>query len=185
MFFAGDFNNWDIYANEMRRLDNGVFEIELEGKDALKVGQKVQAIVVYNGETLRRVPSYATRVVQDKDTYLWCAEVDDVLFDNFEWTDGSFKPQKTPYIYECHIGMAQEDYNVGSFDEFTDKILPRIKGLGYNTIQIMAIMEHPYYGSFGYQVSNFFAASSRYGKNSELKELINTAHKLGIAVLLD
>ena len=185
MFFAGDFNNWDIYANEMRRLDNGVFEIELKGKDALKVGQKVQAIVIHNGETLRRVPSYATRVVQDKDTYIWCAEVDDVLFDNFEWTDGTFKPQKTPYIYECHIGMAQEDYKVGSFDEFTDKILPRIKKLGYNTIQIMAIMEHPYYGSFGYQVSNFFAVSSRFGRGRELKRLINTAHKMGIAVLLD
>ncbi|MBQ7799778.1 MAG: 1,4-alpha-glucan-branching enzyme, partial [Oscillospiraceae bacterium] len=185
MFFAGDFNNWDIYANEMQRLDNGVFEIELKGKDALKVGQKVQAIVVHNGETLRRVPSYATRVVQDKDTYIWCAEVDDVLFDNFEWTDGGFKPNKTPYIYECHIGMAQEDYKVGSFDEFTDKILPRIKKLGYNTIQIMAIMEHPYYGSFGYQVSNFFAVSSRFGRGRELKRLINTAHKMGIAVLLD
>ncbi|MBQ8868580.1 MAG: alpha amylase C-terminal domain-containing protein [Oscillospiraceae bacterium] len=185
MFFAGDFNNWDIYANEMRRLDNGVFEIELVGKDALKVGQKVQAIVIHNGETLLRIPSYATRVVQDKDTYIWCAEVDDVLFDNFEWTDAAFKPQKTPYIYECHIGMAQEDYKVGSFDEFTDKILPRIKKLGYNTIQIMAIMEHPFYASFGYQVSNFFAVSSRFGRGKELKRLINTAHKMGIAVLLD
>ncbi len=185
MFFTGDFNNWDIYANEMTRLDNGVFEIELEAKDTLKVGQKVQAIVIHNGETLRRIPSYATRVVQDKDTYIWCAEVDDVLFDGFEWTDGAFKPNKTPYIYECHIGMAQEDYKVGSFDEFTDNILPRIKKLGYNTIQIMAIMEHPFYASFGYQVSNFFAVSSRFGKGKELKRLINTAHKMGIAVLLD
>ncbi len=185
MFFTGDFNNWDVYTNEMTRLENGVFEIKLDGKDALKVGQKIQAIVIHNGETLRRIPSYATRVVQDSETYLWCAEVDDVLFDNFEWTDSNFKPKKTPYIYECHIGMAQEDYKVGSFDEFTDKILPRIKSLGYNTIQIMAIMEHPYYASFGYQVSNFFAVSSRFGRGRELKRLVNTAHKMGIAVLLD
>ncbi len=185
MFLTGDFNNWDTYALPMKRLENGVFELHLEGKDTLKVGQKVQAIVIHNGETLRRVPTYATRVVQDPVTYWWCAEVDDVLYDDFKWTDKAFKPTATPYIYECHIGMAQEKYDVGTYREFTENILPRVKKLGYNTIQIMAIMEHPYYGSFGYQVSNFFAASSRYGFGKELKELINTAHKLGITVLLD
>ncbi len=185
MFFTGDFNGWDVYACPMKKLDGGVFEIELEGRDALRVGQKVQAIVIHKGQTLRRIPSYATRVVQARDTYLWCAEVDDVLFDDFQWTDNGFKPAVTPYIYECHVGMAQESYEVGSYKAFADNILPRIKSLGYNTIQIMAIMEHPYYGSFGYQVSNFFAASSRYGMASDLKALINRAHKMGIAVLLD
>ena len=185
MYFTGDFANWNCYAYPMKRIENGVFEIYLEGVDSLCVGQKVQAIVIRNGEFMRRVPSYATRVVQNPVTYEFCAEVDDILFDGFEWTDSGFKPQKTPYIYECHIGMAQEEGRIGSFDEFTENILPRIKRLGYNTIQIMAIMEHPYYGSFGYQVSNFFAVSSRYGKASGLKRLINTAHKMGIAVLLD
>ena len=185
MFFTGDFNNWDTYALPMKRLDNGVFELHLDGANALKVGQKVQAILIHNGETLRRVPSYATRVVQDSNTYWWCAEVDNVMYDHFKWTDKTFKPTATPYIYECHIGMAQDKYDVGTYKEFTENILPRVKKLGYNTIQIMAIMEHPYYGSFGYQVSNFFAASSRYGKGVDLKELINTAHKMGITVLLD
>ena len=185
MFFTGDFNGWDIYKNEMTRLDNGVFEIFIDGRDTLSIGQKVQAIVIHNGETLRRIPTYATRVVQDPDTYIWCAEVDDALFDRFEWTDSAFKPVRTPYIYECHIGMAQEDYSVGSYRDFADKILPRIKKLGYNTIQIMAVMEHVYYGSFGYQVSNFYAASSRFGTPSDLKYLVNTVHKMGITVLLD
>ncbi len=185
MYFTGDFANWNCYAYPMKRIENGVFEIYLEGVDSLCVGQKVQAIVIRNGEFMRRVPSYATRVVQNPVTYEFCAEVDDILFDGFEWTDSGFKPQKTPYIYECHIGMAQEEGRIGSFDEFTENILPRIKRLGYNTIQIMAIMEHPYYGAFGYQVSNFFAVSSRYGKASGLKRLINTAHKMGITVLLD
>ncbi len=184
MFFTGDFNGWDIYANEMQSIGNGVFEIRLE-KDVLKIGNKVQAIIIHNGETLRRVPTYATRVVQDPVNYLWCAEVDDTLDDDFKWTDEKFKPKKTPFIYECHIGMAQEKYGVGTYREFTEKVLPRIKDLGYNTIQIMAIMEHPYYGSFGYQVSNFYAPSSRFGTAKELKELINTAHKMGITVLLD
>ena len=185
MYFTGDFANWDCRAFPMKRLENGVYEMHLDGENALKKGQKVQCIVIKNGELMRRVPSYATRVVQDAVTYAWCAEVDDILCDGFEWTDGDFKPARTPFIYECHIGMAQEDGRIGTFREFTERILPRIKKLGYNTIQIMAIMEHPYYGSFGYQVSNFFGVSSRYGMAIELKELINTAHKMGITVLLD
>ena len=185
MYFTGDFANWDCYAYPMKRIKNGVFEIYLEGDNTLSVGQKVQAIIIRNGEFMRRVPAYATRVVQDERTYEWCAEVDDILFDGFKWTDDSFTPAKTPFIYECHIGMAQEEGRVGTFGEFTERILPRIKRLGYNTIQIMAIMEHPYYGSFGYQVSNFFAVSSRYGYARDLKTLINRAHEMGITVLLD
>lgn len=185
MYFTGDFNDWNITSHPMTRIDNGVFELYIDGKETLRVGQKIQAIVLKDGNYLRRIPTYATRVVQDPDSYAWCAEIDDVLYDNFNWTDFDFKPAKTPYIYECHIGMAQEEYGVGSFKDFTKNVLPRIKRLGYNAIQIMAVMEHPYYGSFGYQVSNFFAVSSRYGYAKDLKELINVAHKKGIAVLLD
>ncbi|MBR6682250.1 MAG: alpha amylase C-terminal domain-containing protein [Clostridia bacterium] len=185
MFLTGDFNGWDMLSCPMEKKQNGVFEIALKGKNTLKVGQYIQAIVEKDGKNYRRVPAYATRVLQDKNTYNWCAVVDDVLCDGFEWTDEGFKPASTPIIYECHIGMAQEEYKVGTYNEFTEKILPRIKKLGYNTIQIMAIMEHPYYASFGYQVSNFFAPSSRFGSNRDLKNLINTAHSLGITVLLD
>ncbi len=184
MYLTGDFNNWDIKSHPMTKLDNGIFEIELKGKNALGVGDKVQAVIINSGKVLRRIPTYATRVVQDPTTYLWCAEIEDT-YQKFPWTDKGFTPEKTPFIYECHIGMAQEEGSVGSYKDFTKNILPRIKELGYNTIQIMAIMEHPYYGSFGYQVSNFFAASSRYGDSRDLKELINTAHKMGITVLLD
>ncbi|MEE0927556.1 MAG: alpha-amylase family glycosyl hydrolase, partial [Acutalibacteraceae bacterium] len=184
MYLTGDFNGWDTFACPMTKLENGIFEVELKGKNTLQAGQKVQAIVIHQGLTLRRIPLYATRVVQDPETYLWCAEIEDT-FEEFPWTDKGFAPEKTPFIYECHIGMAQEKGAIGTYGEFKDNILPRIKELGYNTIQIMAIMEHPYYGSFGYQVSNFFAASSRYGSSRELKELINTAHEMGIAVLLD
>ncbi len=181
LYLTGDFNNWDTAACPMTRLPNGVFEVQV---DNLCVGQKVQTIVWHNGEMLRRIPLYATRVVQDPVTYWWCAELEDT-FAPFPWTDEGFAPAKTPFIYECHIGMAGEKGAVSTYREFTENILPRIKAAGYNTIQIMAIMEHPYYGSFGYQVSNFFAASSRYGTSRELKELINVAHEMGIAVLLD
>lgn len=184
MYLTGDFNNWDATGCPMTKLGDGKFQVELRGRDALIPGQKVQAIVVHKGKQLRRIPLYATRVVQDPATYLWCAEIEDT-FEEFAWTDEGFKAPQMPLIYECHIGMAQEKYGVGSYQEFTRNILPRIQKLGYNTIQIMAIMEHPYYGSFGYQVSNFFAASSRYGCSRDLKALVNKAHEMGIAVLLD
>ena len=184
MYFTGDFNGWNTQSHQMTKLENGVFEIYLDGKNTLKAGQKIQAIVIYNGEVLRRIPTYATRVVQDPVTYGWCAEIENT-FEEISWTDADFTPEGTPFIYECHIGMAGEEGKVSSYNEFTKNVLPRIKKAGYNTIQIMAIMEHPYYGSFGYQVSNFFAASSRFGTSKDLKKLINTAHKMGIAVLLD
>lgn len=184
MYLTGDFNGWDVKACPMRKLSGGVFEVYLEGENTLQPGQKVQAIVIHQGEILRRIPLYATRVVQDPQNHMWCAEVEDTLA-SYPWTDAGFVPAKTPFIYECHIGMAQEKGAVGTYKEFTEHILPRVKELGYNTIQIMAIMEHPYYGSFGYQVSNFFAAASRYGYSRDLKELINTAHSMGITVLLD
>ncbi len=184
MYLTGDFNGWNIEDCPMNRVGYGVFEVNIKGKNTIKVGQKVQAIVINGGRVLRRIPLYATRVVQDPVTYAWCAEIEDT-YSSYPWNDKGFTPPKTPFIYECHIGMAQEKGEVGSYIEFKDNVLPRIKQLGYNTIQIMAIMEHPYYGSFGYQVSNFFAASSRYGTSEELKELINTAHEMGIAVLLD
>ena len=183
MFLTGDFNGWERPGLPMNKLDAGVFEVFLPG-DMLQVGQKIKAIVVHNGQHLERIPLYSTRVVQDPQTIVWCAEVEDT-FKEYPWTDQDFKPEKTPYIYECHIGMAQEEGRIGSYKEFTEITLPKIKAAGYNTIQIMAVMEHPYYGSFGYQVSNFYAASSKYGNSEELKCLINTAHEMGIAVLLD
>ena len=183
MYFTGDFCGWDRHKHPMEKKENGVFEIFLPGEDALKNGQKVMAIVVHNGRELDRIPLYANYVVQDPVTTGWSAEIYESP--GFAWTDSAFKPQKTLYIYECHIGMAQEEGKVGSYTEFKENVLPRIKDLGYNTIQIMAIMEHPYYASFGYQVTNLFASSSRFGTPDELRDLINTAHKMGIAVLLD
>lgn len=183
MYFTGDFCNWDRHAYPMEKREDGVFELYLQGSDALKPGQRVMAVVVHEGQELDRIPLYAKRVVQDPVTYDWTAEITDPR--EFNWSDSSFIPEEKLFIYECHIGMAQEQGKVGSYREFREIVLPRIRDLGYNAIQIMAIMEHPYYASFGYQVTNFFAASSRYGMPEDLKELINVAHSMGIAVLLD
>ncbi len=184
LYLCGDFNNWDRRSCPLTRKENGNWEVFLEGKDALKHGQRVMAIVVKNGMDLDRIPAYAKYVVQEKDSIQWTAVIH-APKKKFKWTDAEFSPMKNLYIYECHIGMAQEEPSIGTYTQFKENVLPRIKKLGYNTIQIMAVMEHPYYASFGYQVCNFFAASSRFGTPEELKDLINTAHEMGIAVLLD
>ena len=183
LYLTGDFCDWDKFAHPMKSLENGIFELFLPGTDALKHGHTVMTVVVSNGQTLERIPLYANYVVQDPVTHIWNAKIYDT--GAYPWTDAGFKPHKKLFIYECHIGMAQEEGKVGSYAEFTANVLPRIKKLGYNTLQIMAIMEHPYYASFGYQVTNFFAPSSRFGTPDELKKLIDTAHSMGIAVLLD
>ena len=140
--------------------------------------------MVWNDGAGWRLPAYVTRTVQDTNSKLFCAQVWDS--NNFQWTDNDFKPAADmPLIYEAHVGMAQEEEKVGTFNEFTEKILPRIKKANYNVLQLMAIQEHPYYGSFGYHVSNFFAVSSRFGTPEDLKNLINEAHKAGIAVIMD
>ncbi|MBP3304769.1 MAG: alpha amylase C-terminal domain-containing protein [Oscillospiraceae bacterium] len=184
MYFTGDFNGWDRHGCPMEKKAGGVFEVFLPGRDALKDGQRVCAVVVHNGRELDRIPAYADYVVQDPRTTAWSAAMY-IPQSPFVWSDGNFKPHKNLFIYECHIGMAQEEGKVSSYNEFREHTLPRIKKLGYNTIQIMAIMEHPYYASFGYQVTNFFAASSRFGTPDDLRALVNAAHKMGIAVLLD
>ncbi|MBR2461171.1 MAG: alpha amylase C-terminal domain-containing protein [Clostridia bacterium] len=184
VWLTGDMVDWRWTELKLTPRGNGVFEIFMPGKDFLYDGCKVKTVIRHGGKLLERVPLYIRRAVQDPNTALWCGEIVDKP--PFPWTDGGYVPDKKGIcIYECHIGMAQDKEGIGSYSEFREKILPRIRELGYNTIQIMAIMEHPYYGSFGYQVSSFFAASSRFGTTEELKELINAAHGMGISVLLD
>lgn len=184
LYLMGDFNGWNPTQYPMERLENGVWELFLEGENALWDGCKVKTVVDANMQRTEHIPLYARRVVQDPQTIAWCCEVvDDQKV--FEWTDAGFKGEKYLYIYEAHVGMALEEGRVGTYREFADLILPRIKQAGYNTIQLMAIMEHPYYGSFGYQVSSFYAASSWFGKPEDLKYLVNKAHAMGIRVLLD
>ncbi|MBE6594057.1 MAG: 1,4-alpha-glucan-branching enzyme, partial [Ruminococcaceae bacterium] len=184
MYLTGDMVDWRWFDLRMTPIGDGKFEIFLEGTDALWNGCRVKTIVRHGGKLLERIPLYIRRAEQDPSTHLWCGVIVDE--EQYVWHDKDFKPKKNGLcIYECHIGMAQDKEEVGTYAEFRENILPRIKALGYNTMQVMAIMEHPYYGSFGYQVSSFFAASSRYGTPNELKALVDAAHAEGITVLLD
>ena len=183
----GDFNGWDRTAHPMTPVGNGNWEVEIKGANTIEHLSRYKVAVTHqDGVTEDRIPLYARYVKQDKETNGFNAVVWSPR-KTFTWTDEKFRPAKNipPIIYESHVGMATEKERVGTYLEFMTDILPRIKADGYNTVQLMAIMEHPYYASFGYQVSNFFAASSWYGTPDELKALINEAHRLGLTVLLD
>lgn len=184
---VGDFSNWKPMKKfELRRLpgSDGVWETRLRPSD-IHHGQHYKMIVEWPGGSGERIPAYTRRVVQDENTKLFSAQVW-APEHPYEWKIEKFEPDTRPLmIYECHIGMAQQREGVGTYREFRENVLPRIAADGYNAIQIMAIQEHPYYGSFGYHVSSFFAASSRFGTPEELKELIDAAHERGIAVIMD
>ena len=185
IYMVGTFNNWEEKAAyKLKKQKNGIWEINLPA-DAIHHGDLYKLNVYWEGGQGERIPAWATRVVQDEQTKIFSAQVW-APENPYKFKKKTFKPDTNPLlIYECHIGMAQQEEKVGTYNEFREKILPRIAEEGYNCIQIMAIQEHPYYGSFGYHVSSFFAASSRFGTPDELKALIDAAHEMGIAVIMD
>lgn len=190
LFLTGDFNDWQRDSHPMGRNKDGNWEIFLsdkEYKDKLTHESKIKVHVVSDKGSMDRIPAYMQYVVQDEKTYDFSGSIWNPS-QPYRWKDSKFKLgeiARQPYIYECHVGMGQEKEGVGTYREFADHILPRIKQQGYNAIQMMAIQEHPYYGSFGYHVSSFFAPSSRFGTPDDLRYLVDQAHQMGIAVIMD
>ena len=183
VFMIGDFNSWKRNsAWELHPMGNGDWELHIS-KHFLAHGQLYKLYIEWPGGGGERLPSYVRRCVQDPVTKVFCAQVWNPK--PYVWQNPLMPKRENPLIYECHIGMACEQEKVGTFDEFRENVLPRVKELGYDTLQIMALQEHPYYGSFGYQVSNFFALSSRFGTPEEFKKLVDEAHGMGIAVIMD
>ena len=187
IYLIGEFNGWQEDPRyKLRRLKDGTtWQLHLP-ESALKHGDLYKLKVHWDGGEGERIPAWTRRVVQDEQTKIFSAQVwapeEEYRFKYKKM----FRPNINPLmIYECHIGMAAQEEKVGTYTEFREKVLPRIAADGYNCIQIMAIQEHPYYGSFGYHVSSFFAPSSRFGTPEELKQLIDEAHGLGIAVIMD
>lgn len=183
IYLIGDFNNWQrAKSYAFTPVGGGNWELELPGM-MLHHCDLYKLWIEWPGGAAERLPAYVTRVVQDAETKVFCAQVWDP--EPYEWKNASPGKVENPLIYECHIGMSSEKEEVASFVGFKNEVLPRVHRLGYNVLQIMALQEHPYYGSFGYQVSNFFALSSRFGTPEEFKELVDEAHALGIAVIMD
>ncbi|MDO4229800.1 MAG: alpha amylase C-terminal domain-containing protein [Capnocytophaga sp.] len=184
IYLLCDQNNWLPDENfAFQKIDAENWELRLP-KNTLSHCDLYKLYIEWEGGAGERLPSHVRRVVQDDYTKVFTAQVWQPEKE-YEWKNERPTTNDAPLIYEAHIGMATEHRRVATFVEFRLYVLPRIARLGYNVIQLMAIQEHPYYGSFGYQVANFFAVSSRFGTPEELKELIDEAHGLGIKVILD
>lgn len=185
IFLIGSFNDWrPVPGYQFTRQSNDIWELRLP-HNAISHQALFQLHIEWQGGAGTRLPSYTKRAVQDPDTLIFSAQAW-VPDEPYEWKHESKRQfHSTAYIYEAHVGMSGEEPSVSSFNEFREQILPRIAENGYNTIQLMAIQEHPYYGSFGYHVSNFFAVSSRFGTPDELKQLIDEAHSYGLMVIID
>jgi 1,4-alpha-glucan branching enzyme len=185
IYLVGDFNKWQKRPEyRLNRLKGDNWEVRLSNH-AIANSQHYKLLIEWEGGEGERIPAWAQRVVQDEETKIFSAQVWNPI-KPYIFKNKKFTPTKNPLlIYECHIGMSSADEKVSSYEEFRTEVLPRVAASGYNCIQLMAIQEHPYYGSFGYHVSSFFAASSRFGTPEELKRLIDDAHGLGIAVIMD
>ncbi|MDE0297061.1 MAG: alpha-amylase family glycosyl hydrolase [Candidatus Poribacteria bacterium] len=183
----GEFNDWNRDANPLVRDEHGVWQIFLPDScygDRLTHKSTVKVYIGSGDGGLDRIPAFIRRTIQVHGTPIFTGQYWDPP-ETYKWKNTAPISSRGLCVYEAHVGMAQEDARIGTFQEFSVNILPRIVNLGYNALQLMAVMEHPYYGSFGYHVSNFFAVSSRFGTPEELKELIDTAHGLGILVIMD
>lgn len=185
LYLIGDCNQWA--KNELYRfqsIGSGAWELQLEFSQ-LKHGDLYAFHIEWEGGSGSRIPAWVNRAVQDEETKIFSAQVWSPETP-YEWKHPDFdRGDEAALVYECHVGMAGEEERVHTYNEFREHVLPRIKKAGYNTVQLMAIPEHPYYGSFGYHVSSFFAASSRFGTPEELKALIDEAHGMGLAVIMD
>ncbi|XP_071994638.1 1,4-alpha-glucan-branching enzyme isoform X1 [Engystomops pustulosus] len=189
VFLTGDFNNWNPFSHPYQKLDFGKWELHIPPKEdkspVIQHGSKIKVVIkTKSGEVIYRISPWAKYVFQEEKS---------VVYDWVHWHPAeAYKPKyerprksKSIRIYESHVGIASPEGKIASYKNFTYNVLPKIKDLGYNCIQMMAVMEHAYYASFGYQITSFFAASSRYGTPEDLKELIDVAHSMGIQVLLD
>lgn len=184
IYLIGEFNNWRrTAAYSLNPIGGGNWEIRLPAM-FLHHQELYKLFIEWPGGGGERLPSYVRRVVQDPVTKVFCAQVWEPD-EQYQWKSARPGARPHPLIYECHIGMSSEEEKVATFEEFRVNVLPHIEALGYDTIQIMALQEHPYYGSFGYQVSNFYALSSRFGTPEEFKHLVDDAHARGIAVVMD
>jgi 1,4-alpha-glucan branching enzyme len=184
IFLIGECNNWQQNEKfKFKKLENGCWELKIN-KKFFKNKKLYRYLIKWEGGQGERMPSFTTKTQQDSQTFIFSAVIDDEK--DYLWKVKKFQNNaKNPLIYEVHIGMSSEKLGITNFQEFREKILPRIIALGYNTLQLMALVEHPYYGSFGYQVSNFFAISSRFGNKNELKKIIDLCHQNNIGVIMD
>jgi len=197
VFVIGQFNDWNETSHEMEKLGadkNGIFELFIEGVKEESLYKYL--IITEDGRKLYKADPYASYAELRPGT---ASAVYDTS--NFKWTDKRWmnarakKTEEDVYkepiaIYECHPGSwtrhpGRNDDGFYTYEELAKKLVPYVKEMGYTHIELMGIAEYPYDGSWGYQVTGYYAPTSRYGKPDEFAAFVNECHKEGIGVILD
>lgn len=186
---VGDFNEWDAEANVMARAQSGVWEcwlpFELEQFTCYKF-----CIFTVDGHEILKSDPYAFHFESapgNSSKYYGLS--------GFEWHDGEWFRRKAEHphysspvnIYEIHPGSWRRyrDGNVFSYDKLADELIPYVKDMGYTHVELLPVTEYPYDGSWGYQVTGYFAPTSRYGEPKQFMSFVEKCHEAGIGVIMD
>lgn len=185
---VGDFNGWDASAHPCARDGDGVFEVFVR-EPALRVGSRYKLALRVRAadggeELVMRMPAWARCTQQDRETGEFCALVPADLL-AFAWRHPRPPPRAAPRVYEAHVGISSAEPTIAGWTHFRQRVLPRLVRLGYDALLLIGVLEHGFYGSFGYQVTSFFAPSSRFGSPHELQQLVDAAHGYGLLVLFE
>ena len=195
VWVIGSFNGWDENANEMERLQPetmGIYELFIPG---IEEGELYKYLIeTKDGKRLYKADPYANYAELRPGTASAIADID-----HFKWTDQKWMEERAKVsdvyaqpmaIYEVHPGSwmrhpCREDDGFYSYKDLEERLIPYVKEMGYTHIELMGISEYPYDGSWGYQVTGYYAPTSRYGKPADFAHFINECHKHKIAVILD
>lgn len=185
---VGDFNSWDENANKCVAISPGIWEAIVDNVNVYDCYK--YAIKTCTGTTLLKADPYAVHQETRPGTGSKVYELADYKWKDSKWQLDKSRQnilEKPVNIYEVHIGSwkMHDDGNFLTYRELAEQLVPYVKNMGYTHIEMLPIMEYPFDGSWGYQVTGYFAATSRYGLPEDLKYFVDTCHKEGIGVILD
>ena len=185
---VGDFNSWDNNANKCKLVAPGIWEAIVKGVNIYDCYK--YAVTSPTGVVHLKADPYAVHQETRPGTGSKVYELH-----NYSWGDEAWQKKKENQnilaqpinIYEVHFGSwkRHDDGNFLTYREMAEQLVPYVKDMGYTHIEMLPIMEYPYDGSWGYQVTGFFAATSRYGLPEDLMYFVDCCHKAGIGVILD
>ena len=184
----GDFNGWDENAAPLEKLEGGIWEGFLPGLKRYDTYKYV--IHAADGTVTAKADPYAFHAETRPGNASKIYELDEYPWGDAGWLD--YRAKNPPYrrpmnIYECHLGSWRRtgEGEFLSYRDTTHYLVPYVKEMGYTHVELLPVMEHPLDASWGYQVTGYFAATSRFGTPDDLKYLIDQLHQAGVGVILD
>ena len=186
---VGDFNEWDPMRHPMQKISTGVWEIQLPFC-LEEYGRYQYCVTTQEGEQLYKSDPYAPFFDTRPGTASRWYDLE-----GYQWHDAAWQKhkEKEPHytapvnIYEVHLGSWRRyaDGNIFSYDKLAAELVPYVKEMGYTHIEIMPVTEYPFDGSWGYQVTGYFAPTSRYGTPKQFMHFVDACHQAGIGLIMD